>query len=316
MCSRILLLDALEVVLGDLDALGELEVVVEAVLDRRADRDLHARVELHHRGGEHVRGVVADEPERRRRRRLAVTISIAAPSASGASRSRSSPSTSHAERGPGKARADRAGGVGAGGAVGELERGAVGERDLHRGLHAIEQRARSAAARARAPRVTRKRSRTRSRPARPISTARPGSRTSSTRRAASLVGVVGEEAVHAVADREAQAAVGPPTTGVRFQSASQGARSKPSRSEQLERRAREMLERAHLEAAEALVAGEQQHVLLPVGEVGHLLRRAPVLRRARSSCAGQHQLELGLLGAGEPERLDGGVRVVPAVELA
>ena len=57
-------LDALEVVLRELRALGEVEVVVEAVLDRRADRDLHARVELHHRRGEHVCGVVADEPER------------------------------------------------------------------------------------------------------------------------------------------------------------------------------------------------------------------------------------------------------------
>ena len=59
-----LLLDALEVRVGDRDALGELEVVVEAVLDRRADRDLHAGIELHHRGREHVRGVVADDVER------------------------------------------------------------------------------------------------------------------------------------------------------------------------------------------------------------------------------------------------------------
>ena len=84
-------LDALEVVLGDLHAVRELEVVVEAVLDRGADRDLHARVELHHRGGEHVRGVVADQPE---------AVLVAAGDdldlgavASGASRSRSSPST-------------------------------------------------------------------------------------------------------------------------------------------------------------------------------------------------------------------------------
>ena len=58
------LLDALEVVLGDAHARGELEVVVEAVLDRRADRDLDAWVELRDSRGEHVRGVVADEPER------------------------------------------------------------------------------------------------------------------------------------------------------------------------------------------------------------------------------------------------------------
>ena len=54
-------LELLEVVLGDGDALGELEVVVEAVGDRRADRDLRARVQLEHRGGQHVRGVVADQ---------------------------------------------------------------------------------------------------------------------------------------------------------------------------------------------------------------------------------------------------------------
>ena len=38
-----LLLDPLEILLAD--RLGEVEVVVEAVLDRRADRDLHARIE-------------------------------------------------------------------------------------------------------------------------------------------------------------------------------------------------------------------------------------------------------------------------------
>ena len=59
-----LLLDAVEVGVGDRDAVGELEVVVEAVLDRRADRDLHARIELHDRGREDVRGVVADDVER------------------------------------------------------------------------------------------------------------------------------------------------------------------------------------------------------------------------------------------------------------
>ena len=46
------------------DRLGELEVVVEAVLDRRADRDLHARVEPPHRLGEQVRGGVAQHVER------------------------------------------------------------------------------------------------------------------------------------------------------------------------------------------------------------------------------------------------------------
>ena len=58
------LLDPREVLVGDLHALRELEVVVEAVLDRRADRDLGARIELHHGGRHHVRGVVADQVER------------------------------------------------------------------------------------------------------------------------------------------------------------------------------------------------------------------------------------------------------------
>ena len=42
----------------------ELEVVVEAVLDRRADRHLGARVELLDRLGHHVGGVVADQLQR------------------------------------------------------------------------------------------------------------------------------------------------------------------------------------------------------------------------------------------------------------
>ncbi len=43
--------------------LGELEVVVEAVGDRRADRVLRARVEVAHRLGEHVRGRVPQHVE-------------------------------------------------------------------------------------------------------------------------------------------------------------------------------------------------------------------------------------------------------------
>ena len=57
-----LVLDPLEVGLGD--RLRELEVVVEAVLDRRADRDLDARVEPPHRLGEQVRRRVAQHVER------------------------------------------------------------------------------------------------------------------------------------------------------------------------------------------------------------------------------------------------------------
>jgi len=57
-------LEPLEVGVGDGHALRELEVVVEAVLDRRADRDLGAGIEVQHSGGQHVRGVVADQVQR------------------------------------------------------------------------------------------------------------------------------------------------------------------------------------------------------------------------------------------------------------
>ena len=57
--------DLREVGLRDHCAFRELEVVVEAVGDRRPDRDLDAVIQLHHRRGEHVRGVVADQRERR-----------------------------------------------------------------------------------------------------------------------------------------------------------------------------------------------------------------------------------------------------------
>jgi hypothetical protein len=48
-CADVLahaLLDARQVGLGRRRIVGELEVVVEALLDRRPDRDLHSRVEL------------------------------------------------------------------------------------------------------------------------------------------------------------------------------------------------------------------------------------------------------------------------------
>ena len=47
-----------------MDRLRELEVVVEAVLDRRADGDLHARVEPPHRLGQQVRRGVAKDVQR------------------------------------------------------------------------------------------------------------------------------------------------------------------------------------------------------------------------------------------------------------
>ena len=112
-------LDGLEVGVGDGRALGELEVVVEAVLDRRPDRDLHARIELHRGGGEHVGGVVADDVERVLTgavgddlQRLAVDqrareVAHLAVLADG-------------QRGAGQPRPDGRRGVGARGAVGEL----------------------------------------------------------------------------------------------------------------------------------------------------------------------------------------------------
>ncbi len=54
-------LDPLEVILAD--RLRELEVVVEPVLDRRADRDLDARVEAPDGFGEQVRGRMAEDVE-------------------------------------------------------------------------------------------------------------------------------------------------------------------------------------------------------------------------------------------------------------
>jgi hypothetical protein len=56
-------LDLLQVGVADLHILREVKVVVEAVLDRRADRHLGAGVELLHRLGHHVGGVVADQVE-------------------------------------------------------------------------------------------------------------------------------------------------------------------------------------------------------------------------------------------------------------
>ncbi len=53
-----LVLDRLEVAF--VDRLRELEVVVEATVDRRADRDLHTRVQAAHGLGEQVRRGVAE----------------------------------------------------------------------------------------------------------------------------------------------------------------------------------------------------------------------------------------------------------------
>ena len=101
--SRHPLLDSLQVRLGGPEPIRELEVVVEAVLDRGADRDLGARPQVEHRGGQHVGAVVAKDLEGLGP--TGVRISIRSPSASGAARSRTWPSTltasaSSASRGP------------------------------------------------------------------------------------------------------------------------------------------------------------------------------------------------------------------------
>ena len=58
------LLDLRQVVDRRAEVVGKLEVVVEAVLDGRSDRDLRAGPQLDHRRRQDVRGVVADERER------------------------------------------------------------------------------------------------------------------------------------------------------------------------------------------------------------------------------------------------------------
>ena len=110
-------LDRLEV--GVVDRGREVEVVVEAVLDRRADRDLHARVETAHRLGEQVRGRVAEDGERVGILRVARRQDLQL----GAVRERQPQILRHAvgldeHRLLGELRPDRARGVEAGGAVG------------------------------------------------------------------------------------------------------------------------------------------------------------------------------------------------------
>jgi hypothetical protein len=123
------LLDGREVVLGDADARGELEVVVEAVLDRRADRDAGARIEVQHRGGEHVRGVVADELERVRRA-LRDDLDLGAVRQRGGEVAHLAVDLDR-QGGTGEPGADRRRQVGAAGALVEVAARAVGEPDFH-----------------------------------------------------------------------------------------------------------------------------------------------------------------------------------------
>ena len=116
----------LEVVLAD--RLRELEVVVEAVLDRRADRDLHARVEAAHGLGEQVRASSAAARRARRGRALSrvVTIWICSPVRRAAGAGPGPPVRAQEHRLLGELRPDRARGVEPGRAVGKFEFGLSG----------------------------------------------------------------------------------------------------------------------------------------------------------------------------------------------
>ncbi len=136
------LFDLREVVLGDAHALRELEVVVEAVGDRRPDRDLHAGIQLEHGLGEHVGGVVADQLERAVAARLGEDREMRTVG----QRSREVARLQRlaglgvadldGQRGTREAGANRRGRVGAGRAVRELQRLAVGQCHGHGHLSA------------------------------------------------------------------------------------------------------------------------------------------------------------------------------------
>ena len=126
-----LVLDRLEV--GLRDRLRELEVVVEAVRDRRADRDLHSRVEAHDRFREQVRGRVPQDEQRvgiggvaGRQELHMLAVGQREPKVA------SRPVDAREHGLLGELRPDRARCLETGCAVGELELGRVGEDDLHR----------------------------------------------------------------------------------------------------------------------------------------------------------------------------------------
>lgn len=122
-----LVLEPLQVRLAD--RLGEVEVVVEAVVDRRADRDSHA--------GEDVAGGLSEDVRRRVAQHgegLGVAdADDAHVRAVGQGQAQVAQLAVDLDRGRGlrEALADRARAVESGRAVGELELGAVGEVDLH-----------------------------------------------------------------------------------------------------------------------------------------------------------------------------------------
>ena len=131
MCSRILASIRSKSASDSDTPVGEVEVVVEAVLDRRPDRDLHPRVELHHGRRQHVRGVVADQPSASSPLRSVMISSLAGPLPSVlGQRAREVAQLAvdlDRQRRPRQPGADRRGGVGAGGAVGQRQGLAVGK---------------------------------------------------------------------------------------------------------------------------------------------------------------------------------------------
>ena len=125
-----LLLDRRQVLLGERAVLGgRREIVIEAVVGRRAEGDLRAREQLLHRLGEDVREVVADELERvllvarGDQREARIALERAHDVAHLAVDPRR-------ERGLGEARPDRRGDVGRGRALGHFPHRTVGKRDL------------------------------------------------------------------------------------------------------------------------------------------------------------------------------------------
>ena len=125
-----LLLDPLDVSLPD--RLRELEVVVEAVLDRWPDRDLDARVEASHGLREQMRCGVAEHCERVGIVRIAGRQDLdrlAVPERQPQVVYDAVGTDEH--RLLGELRPDRARGIEPRGAVGQLELGPVGEDDLH-----------------------------------------------------------------------------------------------------------------------------------------------------------------------------------------
>ena len=130
-------LDPREVLVVDHDPIGEVEVVVEAVLDRWADADLHARIELEHRGGEDVRRVVAHELEGLLPAALGEDLELGRVGAV-LRRERAAEITKlpiHLDRQgrAGQPRTDGGGGVGAGGAVFKAQGRPVGQLVIHPG---------------------------------------------------------------------------------------------------------------------------------------------------------------------------------------